>query len=66
MGPASDMAMLDNITTLVTRVGELSAKVQKSLDDGRVSANELKELETAGMRLNQAVFYTIERAKQFM
>jgi hypothetical protein len=66
MGGGSDMAMLDNITTLVTRVGELSTKVQNSLEDGRVDASELKGLETAVLRLNQSSFYVLERAKQFM
>jgi hypothetical protein len=66
MGAGSDMAMLDNITTLVTRVGELSKKVQQSLEDGRVNADELKELETCAFRMNQATFYVVERAKQFM
>ena len=66
MGGGSDMAMLDNITTCVTRLGDLSTKVQQSLADGRVDADELKELETAVLRLNQSSFYVPERAKQFM
>ena len=66
MGGGSDMAMLDNITTCVTRLGDLSTKVQQSLADGRVDADELKELETAVLRLNQSSFYVLERAKQFM
>jgi len=66
MGGGSDMAMLDNITTCVTRLGDLSTKVQQSLDGGRVTADELKELETAVLRLNQSAHYVLERAKQFM
>jgi hypothetical protein len=66
MGGGSDMALLAHITTLVTRVGELSTKVQNSLEDGRVDASELKGLETAVLRLNQSSFYVLERAKQFM
>lgn len=64
-GDATDMAMLDNITELVKRVGDLSAKVHSSLADGRVDPEELADLETATFRLNQAAFYVLERAKQF-
>ena len=66
MGPASDMAMLDTFTELFTRVGEMSKKVQQSLEDGSVNADELKELETCAFRMNQSAFYVVERAKQFM
>lgn len=65
-GDAGDMAMLDNITETVTRVGDLSRKVQESLADGRVDADEMRALETAVMRLTQAGFAVLERARQFM
>ncbi|WP_041522972.1 phage regulatory CII family protein [Gilvimarinus agarilyticus] len=62
----SDMAMLDNITETVTRVGELSRKVQESLADGVVDAEEMAQLERAVMRMCQGGFMVLERAKQFM
>lgn len=63
-GVATDMAMLDNITELVQRVGELSGKVHSSLEDGKVDSDELSDLETAVFRLNQSAFHVLERAKQ--
>jgi len=65
-GAATDMAMLDNITELVQRVGDLSGKVNQSLADGRVDQKELVELETATYRLVQSGFSVLSRAKQFM
>lgn len=64
-GTATDMAMLDTITQLVQRVGGLSGSVHNALADGYVDAKELSELETATMRLMQAAFCVLERAKQF-
>lgn len=64
-GTASDMAMLDNITELVKRVGDLSARVHESLADGVVDRDELARLETATLRLTQSAFQVLERAKQF-
>lgn len=64
-GVASDMAMLDDITKLVERVGKLSGSVHKSLSDGVVDDDEMRELETCAMRLTQSTFQVIERAKQY-
>lgn len=61
-----DASMLDNITDLVTRVGNLTSSVQKSLGDGEVDNDEMIELEEANMRLVQASLAVVERAKQFM
>lgn len=65
-GLACDSSMLENVTDLVTRVGELTAEVQKSLDDGEVDMKELRKLERANLALCQASMTVIERAKQFM
>ncbi len=65
-GVASDMAMLDNVTDLVTKVGELTSTISKSLDDGVVKPDEARELEACTLRLTQAAYTVLERAKQFM
>lgn len=61
-----DASMLDNITELVTRVGNLTANVQTSLADGEVDTAEMIELEKANMRLVQASLAVVERSRQFM
>lgn len=61
-----DASMLDNITDLVTRVGNLTANVQMSLADGQVDKFEMIELEKASMRLVQASLAVVERSRQFM
>lgn len=60
-----DMAMLDNISTMIARVGELTGKVQSSLADGSVDDKEMAELETTTSRVVQSVFYVLRRAGQF-
>lgn len=64
-GVASDMAMLDDITKLVERVGKLSGSVHSSLADGVVDDDEMHDLETCAMRLMQSALLVVERAKQY-
>ncbi len=64
-GEPCDMAMLDNITEMIDRVGKLAGKVRESLEDGNVNPQEARELETATIRTNQAVQAVFKRVKQF-
>lgn len=62
---ADDMAILDNVTKLVQRVGELSGKLHSSLADGEVDQNEMADLQSATIALTQSAFAVLEKAKQF-
>lgn len=65
-GELGDMAMLDAVTELVTRVGELTRSVQESLDDGRVDQDEWAGLQEALSRLVSAGHGVLKRAEQYM
>lgn len=61
-----DLAMLDTVTQLVKRVGELSGTVHSALADGVVDTKELADLEHDLARLVAAGHAVVERAKQYM
>lgn len=63
-GLPSDVAMLETVTKLFQRVGMLAGKVQKSLEDGKVDADELRDLQAEFFRVVRAGAGVIERAKQ--
>lgn len=62
---AGDMAMLDNVTELVQRTGELAGEIQKALADGVVDPDEIKRMQFALYRLQQSGFGAVKRAEQF-
>lgn len=65
-GDVGDMAMLDSITQLVTRVGDMSRTVQESLADGRVDRNEYEELKRCLANLVAAGHAVVMRAEQYL
>tara|TARA_R110002167_G_scaffold98718_13_gene259448 strand:+ start:1723 stop:2208 length:486 start_codon:yes stop_codon:yes gene_type:complete len=62
---AGDMAMLDNVTELVQRTGELAGEIQQALADGVVDRDEIKRMQYALYRLQQSGVGAVKRAEQF-
>ena len=60
-----DAAMLERITTLSVKVGQLSQGVNDSLADGQVTPEELEQLERCARELAQAGHSVVENAKQY-
>lgn len=50
--PASDMAVLESVTDIWSKLGNLGNEVHKALADGRIEQHEVKSIE-------QAVFTTV-------
>ncbi|WP_421865194.1 phage regulatory CII family protein [Motiliproteus sp.] len=64
-GAAGDMAMLDNVTELVKRTGELAGEIQAALADGKVDPDELRRMQFALYRLQQSSYGAVTCAAQF-
>lgn len=60
-----DTAMLERITALSVKVGQLCQSVNDSLLDGQVTPEELEMLEQNARELAQAGHAVVENAKQF-
>lgn len=61
-----DMAVLDTVTQLVQRVGQMTGDLQKALADKKVTKRELRQLENDFAQIAAAGYAVVERAKQFM
>lgn len=61
-----DLAVLDTVNKLVSSVGQLTADLQKALDDGSVDQREIDRLEQDFRMLTAAGHAVVERARQYM
>jgi hypothetical protein len=58
--PASDMAVLENVTHLWQRLGELAAEVHKTLEDGRVESHEVDACSGAAFKAIRPMLQLID------
>lgn len=58
--PASDMAVLENVTNIWQRLGELAAEVHKTLEDGRVEAHEVDACSAAAFKAIRPMLQLID------
>lgn len=58
--PASDMDVLENVTNIWQRLGELATEVQKTLEDGRVEAHEVDACSTRVFKAIRPMLQLIE------
>lgn len=58
--PASDMAVLENVTNIWQRLGELATAVHKTLEDGRVDAHEVDACSGAAFKAIRPILQLIE------
>lgn len=61
-----DMAVLETITDLVSKVGKLTQSLQDALADGRVDEDEMYQLKAASRDLQAATHAVLMRAEQFL
>tara|TARA_R110001583_G_scaffold34551_1_gene115882 strand:- start:30492 stop:30962 length:471 start_codon:yes stop_codon:yes gene_type:complete len=64
-GVSGDMGMLDNVTQLMTRVGELTRSIHDSLADGQIDHDEMRTLQHLMYRLMQSGQGVLQRAEEF-
>lgn len=58
--PASDMAVLENVTNIWQRMGDLAAEVQKTLADGRVEPHEVDACGAAAFKAVRPILQLID------
>jgi len=58
--PASDMAVLENVTNIWQRLGELAAEVHKTLEDGRVEQHEVDACSAAAFKAVRPMLQLID------
>lgn len=58
--PKSDMAVLENVTSIWQRLGELAAEVHKTLEDGRVEQHEVDACSTAAFKAIRPMLQLID------
>lgn len=59
--PASDMGVLENVTTIWQRLGDVANEVQKTLEDGRVEQHEVEAVRRAVFKAFRPMMQLIER-----
>ncbi len=60
---ASDLAVLELVVQVMTSNGDVGAEVNRTLADGRVEQHEIKAVEAAVYRTNQAMQQLVDRLK---
>lgn len=58
--PASDMAVLERVTNIWQRLGELAAEVHKTLEDGRVDPHEVDAVRRAAYKVFPSVLQLVD------
>jgi len=58
--PASDMAVLENVTNIWQRLGDLAAEVHKTLADGRVDPHEVDACSAAAFKAVRPILQLID------
>lgn len=58
--PASDMAVLENVTDIWQRLGDLAAEVHKTLADGRVETHEVNACSSVAFRAIRPILQLID------
>jgi hypothetical protein len=59
--PATDMAVLENVTDIWQRLGDVASEVHRTLEDGRVEAHEVAAVRTAVFKAFRPMMQLIER-----
>lgn len=59
--PASDMGVLENVTSIWQRLGDVANEVHKTLEDGRVEQHEVAAVRAAVFRAFGPMMQLIER-----
>lgn len=59
--PASDMGVLENVTGIWQRLGDVATEVHKTLEDGRVEAHEVARVRAAVFKAFGPMMQLIER-----
>lgn len=59
--PASDMAVLESVTDIWSKLGQLGAEVHKALADGRIEPHEVKAIETLTFATFRPMMQLVER-----
>jgi len=62
-GLASDMALLDAFTSAIKEMGDVSAEMQRTLEDGRVTQAEVDTVEREAMEACEAVLTLVHRLR---
>lgn len=58
--PASDMAVLENVTNIWQRLGDLATEVHKTLEDGRVEPHEVDACSAAAFKAVRPILQLID------
>lgn len=58
--PASDMAVLERVTNIWQRLGELASEVHKTLEDGRVDSHEVDAVRRAAYKVFPSVLQLVD------
>lgn len=59
--PASDMAVLESVTDIWAKLGQLGAEVHKALADGRIEQHEVAAIETLTFAAFRPMMQLVER-----
>lgn len=59
--PASDMGVLENVTSIWQRLGDVANEVHKTLEDGRVEPREVDAVRAAVFKAFRPMMQLIER-----
>ncbi len=59
--PASDMGVLENVTDIWQRLGDVATEVHKTLEDGRVEEHEVKAVRRSVFKAFRPMLQLIER-----
>lgn len=59
--PATDMAVLENVTSIWQRLGDVASEVHRTLEDGRVEQREVAAVRAAVFRAFRPMMQLIER-----
>ena len=58
--PASDMAVLERVTNIWQRLGELATEVHKTLEDGRVDPHEVDSVRRAAYKVFPSLLQLVD------
>nr|WP_314540079.1 phage regulatory CII family protein [uncultured Massilia sp.] len=59
--PASDMGVLENVTSIWQRLGDVANEVHKTLEDGRVEQHEVAKVRASVFKAFRPMMQLIER-----
>jgi hypothetical protein len=59
--PSSDMAVLESVTDIWAKLGQLGAEVHKAMADGRIEAHEVKAIETLTFAAFRPMMQLVDR-----